>query len=139
MEYFKVSETDFQLAKFLKAIGNPIRISIIKKLIEKSNCPHGCNPCSCGDRCEGKNCKCGCKCGELVELFAMSQSTISQHIKELKEAGLIETTGRKGDYILNHQKLKESMDKLLDELQYKSDTETSIKTGHCCCTSFIEK
>ena len=98
-----------KLAKILKALGNTVRLSILQALIERSSCPHGCNPCKCGDRCEGENCKCGCKCGELVNLFPISQSTVSQHIKELMNAGLIETNGRKGDYVVNRRNLNEGI------------------------------
>ena len=131
MESTYITESDFQLAKFLKALGNPVRLSILRTLLEKSSCPHGCNPCSCGDKCQGKNCKCGCKCGELVNLFPMSQSTISQHIKELKNAGLIDTENRKGDYTLNHKKLKENLSSLLHVIGYKLE-ETENKNCQCC-------
>ena len=106
-------EKDTGLVEFLKALAHPVRIGILRKLIDTGKCPCGCNPCKCGHNCRGANCKCGCKCGELVELFPMSQSTVSQHIKELKKAGVIEMTSRKGDYILNYTKINESLNLLL--------------------------
>lgn len=112
MEKIKISERDVRLAKFLKALGNPVRMSIISTLIEKSRCPNGCNPCSCGDCCEGRNCKCGCSCGELVDQFPMSQSTVSRHIKELKDAGLLDINNRKGDYRVNYTQLNEGLSEL---------------------------
>ncbi len=57
-----------QLAKFAKALGHPTRIKILK-LLESQSC---------------------CFTGDLVEVLPLSQSTISQHLKELKDAGLIQ-------------------------------------------------
>ncbi len=56
------------LAKFAKALAHPTRIAIIKHL-------------------ENQSC---CFTGDLVEVFPLAQSTISQHLKELKNAGLIQ-------------------------------------------------
>lgn len=60
------TETD-ELAKFAKALGHPVRLVILKHLSSQSCC----------------------YTGDLVEVLPMAQSTISQHLKELKEAGLI--------------------------------------------------
>jgi predicted transcriptional regulator len=56
------------LAKFAKALGHPTRIAILKHL-EKQSC---------------------CFTGDLVDVFPLAQSTISQHLKELKNVGLIQ-------------------------------------------------
>ncbi|PKQ46788.1 ArsR/SmtB family transcription factor [Confluentibacter flavum] len=56
------------LARFAKALGHPTRIAIIKHL-------------------ENQSC---CFTGDLVEVFPLAQSTVSQHLKELKNAGLIQ-------------------------------------------------
>jgi predicted transcriptional regulator len=61
-------ESTEQLAKFAKALGHPTRIKILK-LLESQSC---------------------CFTGDLVEVLPLSQSTISQHLKELKDAGLIQ-------------------------------------------------
>lgn len=124
-------ENDKMLSKYLKALSHPIRLSIIRTLMDQSRCPHGSHPCSCGENCEGKNCKCGCKCGTLVEMFDMSQSTISQHIKELKSAGLIELKSRKGEYTLNHSKLSETLELLQGLLEVPGYGIPEGKT--CCC------
>jgi len=58
------------LAVQLKAIAHPARIAILQKLI-KAN---------------------ACICGDLVEELGLAQATISQHLKELKNAGLIQGT-----------------------------------------------
>lgn len=63
----KYAHTDLELAKFAKAISHPARVTILSLLLQKQNCI----------------------CGDLVDLLPLSQSTVSQHLKELKEAGLI--------------------------------------------------
>lgn len=127
-----LEENDMVLAKYLKALSHPVRLSIIRTLMDNSRCPHGTHPCSCGDTCEGENCKCGCKCGELVDKFKMSQSTVSQHIKELKSAGLIELKSRKGDYTLNHSKLKETFELLQNILELPANEFQEVKKCKCC-------
>ncbi len=57
-----------QMARFAKALGHPTRLLILKYL-EKSAC---------------------CFTGDLVEILPIAQSTVSQHLKELKDAGLIQ-------------------------------------------------
>ena len=56
-----------QLAEFAKAFAHPARVAIIEQLINKQSCI----------------------CGELVDVLPLSQSTISQHLKELKRIGII--------------------------------------------------
>lgn len=124
-------ENDKVLSKYLKALSHPIRLSIIRTLMDLSRCPHGSHPCSCGDTCQGKNCKCGCKCGTFVDMFDISQSTVSQHIKELKSAGLIELKSRKGDYTLNHSKLKETLE-LLQSI-FEVPANNFPEKGNCKC------
>lgn len=56
-----------QLAKVFKALGHPTRIKIVEHLIQINTCV----------------------CGEIVDIFPYSQSTISQHLKLLKESGIV--------------------------------------------------
>jgi DNA-binding transcriptional ArsR family regulator len=56
------------LAKFAKALGHPTRIAILNYL-------------------DNQNC---CFTGDLVDVFPLAQSTISQHLKELKNAELVQ-------------------------------------------------
>jgi DNA-binding transcriptional ArsR family regulator len=58
---------DVKLASIAKAMGHPVRIHILRLL----------NSQAC------------CYTGDLTEQFPLAQSTISQHLKALKEAGLI--------------------------------------------------
>jgi len=74
------------LAKYAKALAHPTRIAILKHL-------------------ENQSC---CFTGDLVEVFPLAQSTISQHLKELKNAGLIqgELTPPKIKYCINQENWK---------------------------------
>ena len=57
-----------QLARFAKALGHPIRIAILQMLAKQTCCYHG----------------------DMSEILPVAKSTLSQHLKELKEAGLIQ-------------------------------------------------
>ena len=75
------------LARLAKAISHPARIAILETLAKKSTCI----------------------CGEIVEVIPLAQSTVSQHLKELKDAGLIrgEIDGLKSCYCLDPRAVKE--------------------------------
>ncbi|MBK9107161.1 MAG: arsenite methyltransferase [Saprospiraceae bacterium] len=62
------STTDNELAKYAKALAHPARIAILKILFMRKQCV----------------------CGDIVEELPLAQSTISQHLKELKASGLIQ-------------------------------------------------
>lgn len=81
-EEFSQKEQD--LALFAKAISHPARISILKVLAQRNECI----------------------CGEIVEVLPLAQSTVSQHLKELKNAELITGTvdGVKSCYCINWKK-----------------------------------
>lgn len=74
-------EHDVGLAELAKAIAHPARIAILKILASKNTC----------------------MCGEIVDELPLSQSTVSQHLKALKDAGLIqgEIEGPKVCYCLD--------------------------------------
>jgi ArsR family transcriptional regulator, arsenate/arsenite/antimonite-responsive transcriptional repressor len=61
-------EEDVQLARFAKALSHPARIAILKLLASMDTC----------------------FCGEIVEELPIAQATVSQHLKELKDSGLIQ-------------------------------------------------
>jgi DNA-binding transcriptional ArsR family regulator len=82
----KKSNSGFiSLADYSKALSNPVRIKILDILMEKETCI----------------------CGDIVELLPLAQSTVSQHLKELKKVGLIkgEIEGPKTCYCLDIDKL----------------------------------
>jgi ArsR family transcriptional regulator, lead/cadmium/zinc/bismuth-responsive transcriptional repressor len=64
------SDKQNKLATMMKALAHPARIAIIQHLIKINTCI----------------------CGDLVEVLGLAQPTISQHLKELKNAGLIQGT-----------------------------------------------
>ncbi len=70
MAFSKANEFDaeyIELAQFAKAIAHPARIQILEHLATKD----------------------ACFCGDIVKELPLSQSTVSQHLKALKDAGLI--------------------------------------------------
>lgn len=60
-------EADEELATLAKALGHPARVKILRILLRKD----------------------ACICGDIVEELPLAQSTVSQHLKVLKEAGLV--------------------------------------------------
>ena len=59
-----------QLSTLLKAIAHPARIAILQRILTSNTCI----------------------CGDLVDELGLAQATISQHLKELKTAGIIQGT-----------------------------------------------
>ena len=76
---------DAALAAWAKALAHPARLAILRTL---------------GARGE-------CLCGEVVEVVGLAQSTVSQHLKVLREAGLITgtTDGPRSCYCLDTEAL----------------------------------
>jgi DNA-binding transcriptional ArsR family regulator len=96
------TQKEQELAAFAKAISHPARIAILKVLA-------------------GKN---GCICGEIVDVLPLAQSTVSQHLKELKNAGLIdgETDGPRSCYCINwkaFEKFKNEFDSIFERMKAK--------------------
>lgn len=80
------SVKDNRLAKYANALSHPARIAILKFLIKNQECI----------------------CGDIVNILPLSQSTVSQHLKELKAAGLIkgEIEGKKVCYCIDEKEWK---------------------------------
>lgn len=66
----QITEEQKQMARYAKALGHPVRIYILELLV-------------------GQSC---CYSGDLSEDLPIAKSTLSQHLKELKDAGLIQGT-----------------------------------------------
>ena len=83
-----VSEKQKKLARYAKAMGHPIRMYVLQ-LLSSQSC---------------------CYSGDLTEDLPIAKSTLSQHLKELKNAGLIqgETEAPKIRYCLNNENWKEA-------------------------------
>jgi DNA-binding transcriptional ArsR family regulator len=97
-EEFKTKE--IRLSKWAKALAHPARVAILRTLAERNTCI----------------------CGEIVEVMPLAQATVSQHLKELKEARLVKGTveGPSSCYCLNREALDEladDMNELFDELR----------------------
>ena len=75
------NESQVRTANLAKALGHPARIAILEQLLEAQ-------PCICGD---------------LVDVLPLSQATVSQHLRELKNVGLINGTidGPRVNYRIN--------------------------------------
>ncbi|MDT0630680.1 metalloregulator ArsR/SmtB family transcription factor [Rubrivirga sp. S365] len=73
--------TDADLARWAKALGHPARLAILRTLGAQGTCV----------------------CGEVVEVVGLAQSTVSQHLKVLREAGLVRGTpdGTRSCYCLD--------------------------------------
>jgi ArsR family transcriptional regulator, arsenate/arsenite/antimonite-responsive transcriptional repressor len=78
---------DIVLAARMKALGHPARLAIVRALAGVG-----------GD---------GCSCGEIVRDLPLAQSTVSQHLKILREAGIIrgEISGPRSCYCLDRAAL----------------------------------
>lgn len=75
------------VASYAKVLGHPARIAILQELIERNSCI----------------------CGELVTEIGLAQATISQHLKELKQAEIIKgaVEGTSVCYCINPDKWEE--------------------------------
>jgi len=109
-EEFKTKE--IRLSRWAKALAHPARVAILKTLAQRNECI----------------------CGEIVEVMPLAQATVSQHLKELKELGLIKGTveGPSSCYCLNGETINELADdlnELFDELI------TGCKTASCSTKS----
>ena len=88
-------EGDRELAALAKALGHPARVAILRLLIARGDCI----------------------CGEIVSEMPLAQATVSQHLKVLKDAGLVqgEVDGPRVCYCVNPsavQRLKRLIDAL---------------------------
>lgn len=101
------TKTDLVLARYAKALAHPARVAILRILLERQSCI----------------------CGDIVEELPLSQSIVSQHLKELKEAGLIkgDIDGKKICYCIDEQAWKDAQ----QMLQVLFSNYTSCGTS-CC-------
>lgn len=63
-----ITEKQKKTARYAKALGHPIRVAILQMLAQQSCCYHG----------------------DMSEILPIAKSTLSQHLNELKDAGLIQ-------------------------------------------------
>lgn len=100
--------TDFQneIAILSKALGHPARVAIIEYLISVD----------------------ACICGDIVNELPLAQPTVSQHLKELKNAGLIKGNieGNAICYCVDEKNL-EKLNKFISHISIKTN-----KKNSCC-------
>jgi ArsR family transcriptional regulator len=99
---------EIEVADFAKALAHPARIAILKALAEKKECI----------------------CGELVVDLPLAQSTVSQHLKTLKEIGLIKGTidGPSSRYCIDWK----VFDRYQRHLTEWSDKMMKLRQDNCC-------
>jgi ArsR family transcriptional regulator, zinc-responsive transcriptional repressor len=102
------TERQNQLAKWAKVMGHPARIAIIDFLLNAKACING----------------------DLVDELGLAQATISQHLRELKEVGLIQGTieGTRVNYCI-HTENWSAMSDAFHELFVHSPSD---KNRQCC-------
>lgn len=85
-----ITDKQKKIARYAKAMGHPIRMYVLE-LLSKQNC---------------------CYSGNLTEELLIAKSTLSQHLKELKDAGLIqgEIEAPKIRYCINTENWKEAQE-----------------------------
>ncbi|MFZ4785423.1 MAG: ArsR/SmtB family transcription factor [Flavobacteriales bacterium] len=101
------SVKDNKIAVYAKALSHPARVAIIKMLLNRKTCV----------------------CGDIVDELPLSQSTVSQHLKELKSAGLIqgEIDGARICYCINPEEWGKAKSYFLDLLNVDFQS-----TKKCC-------
>ncbi len=97
--------TQNELASLAKALGHPARVAIIEYLANSNSCV----------------------CGDIVDVIPLAQATVSQHLKELKQAGLIQGSieGNTICYCINGETWKK-FSTLLEPLFEKA------RSPNCC-------
>ncbi|MCK5066375.1 MAG: winged helix-turn-helix transcriptional regulator [Bacteroidales bacterium] len=85
-----ILEDHLTIARYAKAMGHPVRMYVLE-ILSKQSC---------------------CYSGDLTEVLPIAKSTLSQHLKELKNAGLIqgEIEAPKIKYCLNQENWKQAQD-----------------------------
>lgn len=99
------ADADLEIAVVAKALGNPVRVRILRLLLARETC----------------------YCGQIVDELPLAQATVSQHLKILKDAGLArgEIEGPRVCYCANRERLRQ-LEALVGKL---ADTEAPLLEG----------
>lgn len=99
---------DITLAEFAKALSHPARIAILQKLAEYKECV----------------------CGDLVLNLPLAQSTVSQHLKALREIGLIkgEVDGPRSKYCVDWK----VFEKYQKQMGAWAEKMSAYRQDNCC-------
>lgn len=100
------SEEQIEMAALMKVLGHPARIAILEHLLKVKECI----------------------CGEIVDVIPLAQPTVSLHLKELRNAGLIKgnVEGNTICYCLDEK----GLEKLIS---YFNLTQQELSTNSSCC------
>ena len=103
---------DIRFSRWAKALAHPARVAILRTLAKRN----------------------ACVCGEIVHDLPIAQATVSQHLKELKNVGLVEGTveGPSSCYCLNREAIEEiatTLNALFDELRGGCTTASCTTKG----------
>ena len=90
-----------EMAVLLKAMAHPARIAIIEYLLTTNTCI----------------------CNDIVDVLPLAQPTVSQHLRELKNAGIIQGSidGKAINYCINKETIKK-FDRFISHIFHKIDT-----------------
>lgn len=101
-----------ELARFARVISHPARLAILKFLAESKTCISG----------------------DISEYLPLSRTTVSQHLKELRDVGLIHGTidGRKISYCLCGEKIRKNLEQFDSFFQAVCSTEVACSTEIEC-------
>ena len=101
------NEQQNSLANIAKALGHPARVAIVEYLLSQKECV----------------------CGDIVSELPLAQATVSQHLKELKSAGIIKGNidGNSICYCLNEETIAEFISFLTN-----ITTALSNQRNQCC-------
>ena len=96
-----------RISQYAKALSHPARIAILNVLVKKN----------------------ACICGDIVDELPLSQSTVSQHLKALKDAGLIkgDISGASVCYCIDDKVWKAAHEELKAFFESRK-----AKEGDCC-------
>lgn len=88
------TDPDDVLAEVFKALAHPARLRILRLLANRGTCI----------------------CGDVVEAMPLSQATVSQHLKVLKQVGLVQGTidGPRSCYCINHAEMLRLQEQVTD-------------------------
>ncbi len=100
------SDKQNKLATLAKALGHPARVAILEYLLKKN----------------------ACVCGDIVKELPLAQATVSQHLKELKSAGIIkgEIEGNSVCYCVDYEVLRGFISVFTDFIEEKK------QENNCC-------
>ncbi len=107
-----MNREELRLAAMLKALGNPIRFRMMQYLAENRMCITG----------------------DIVAFTSLAQSTVSQHLKVLREAGLIEgeVEGPATCYCISAEGLRFLKSKISQWLPGCCEPDSDAGTSSCC-------